>query len=208
MEGIGDFLFNLFGADGGWGVVLCIFLIFFIDALLFPTLPELFFILGFSYDPSLEFGILLLLAAIVAEWIGIFTLYYVTEHIRVPHKVTRVVDKYTDFLLVSDERLLLLNRIAPTVPFAGAFISIAKWDLRKSWFYITLGCILKYGVILLLSDQMYKYYAESATTMTIIMLVVILGVSFALSYIVKRRKGLDTGDGSSDRRVRCASPNN
>lgn len=191
MEAIGDVLFGIFGADGGWGVVLCIFLIFFIDALLFPTLPELFFILGFSYDPSIEFGLLLLGAAVIAEWIGIFSLYYITEHIRMPQKVTRVVGKYKDFLLVSDERLLLLNRIAPTVPFAGAFISIVKWDLKKSWFYITIGCILKYGVIMLLSDQMYKYYAESATTMTIVMLVVILAVSFVLSYVVKKRKGLD-----------------
>lgn len=191
MEAIGDVLFGIFGADGGWGVVLCIFLIFFIDALLFPTLPELFFILGFSYDPSIEFGLLLLGAAVIAEWIGIFSLYYITEHIRIPQKVTRVVGKYKDFLLVSDERLLLLNRIAPTVPFAGAFISIVKWDLKKSWFYITVGCILKYGVIMLLSDQMYKYYAESATTMTIVMLVVILAVSFVLSYVVKKRKGLD-----------------
>lgn len=191
MEAIGDILFGIFGADGGWGVVLCIFLIFFIDALLFPTLPELFFILGFSYDPSIEFGLLLLGAAVIAEWVGIFSLYYITEHIRMPQKVTRVVGKYKDFLLVSDERLLLLNRIAPTVPFAGAFISIVKWDLKKSWFYITIGCILKYGVIMLLSDQMYKYYAESATTMTIVMLVVILAVSFVLSYVVKKRKGLD-----------------
>lgn len=191
MEAIGDVLFGIFGADGGWGVVLCIFLIFFIDALLFPTLPELFFILGFSYDPSIEFGLLLLGAAIIAEWVGIFSLYYITEHVRIPQKVTRVVGKYKDFLLVSDERLLLLNRIAPTVPFAGAFISIVKWDLKKSWFYITIGCILKYGVIMLLSDQMYKYYAESATTMTIVMLVVILAVSFILSYVVKKRKGLD-----------------
>ena len=191
MEAIGDVLFGIFGADGGWGVVLCIFLIFFIDALLFPTLPELFFILGFSYDPSIEFGLLLLGAAVIAEWVGIFSLYYITEHVRIPQKVTRVVGKYKDFLLVSDERLLLLNRIAPTVPFAGAFISIVKWDLKKSWFYITIGCILKYGVIMLLSDQMYKYYAESATTMTIVMLVVILAVSFVLSYVVKKRKGLD-----------------
>lgn len=193
MEAIGDVLFGIFGADGGWGVVLCIFLIFFIDALLFPTLPELFFILGFSYDPSIEFGLLLLGAAVIAEWIGIFSLYYITEHVRIPQKVTRVVGKYKDFLLVSDERLLLLNRIAPTVPFAGAFISIVKWDLKKSWFYITIGCILKYGVIMLLSDQMYKYYAESATTMTIVMLVIILAVSFILSYVVKKRKGLDRG---------------
>ncbi len=195
---VGQFLFDLFGPDGGWGVVLCIFLIFLIDALLFPTLPELFFILGFSYNPSIGFGIELLAAAVVAEWIGIFALYYVVKHIRIPAKVTRVVDKYVNFLVLKDERLLLLNRIAPTIPFAGAFIHIAGWNLKKCWFYITLGCILKYGVIMLLSDQLYKYYAESAQTMTIILLVVILAISFALSYIVKKRNNLDQKDEPSE----------
>lgn len=195
---IGQFLFNLFGADGGWGVVLCIFLIFLIDAFLFPTLPELFFILGFSYDPTIGFGLQLLAAAVVAEWIGIFSLYYVVKHIRIPAKVSKVVDKYVHFLMLKDERLLLLNRIAPTIPFAGAFICIAKWDVKKSWFYITLGCVLKYGVIMLLSDQLYKYYAESAQTMTIIMLFIILAISFALSFVMKKRNGLDQKDEPSE----------
>lgn len=195
---VGQFLFDLFGADGGWGVVLCIFLIFLIDAFLFPTLPELFFILGFSYNPSIEFGLQLLAAAVVAEWIGIFSLYFVVKHVRVPTKVSRVVDKYVHFLMLKDERLLLLNRIAPMIPFAGAFICIANWDVKKSWFYITLGCILKYGVIMLLSDQLYKYYAESAQTMTIIMLIIILAISFALSFLMKKRNGLDQKDEPSE----------
>ena len=195
---IGQFIFDLFGPDGGWGVVLCIFLIFLIDALLFPTLPELFFILGFSYDPTIGFGLQLLLAAVVAEWIGIFALYYVVKHIRIPAKVSRVVDKYVNFLMLKDERLLLLNRIAPMIPFAGAFICIAGWDIKKSWFYITFGCVLKYGVIMLLSDQLYKYYAESAPTMTIILLIVILAISFALSFVMKKRNGLDQKDEPSE----------
>ena len=44
---------------------------------------------------------------------------------------------------------------------------------------------------MLLSDYMYDYYAESAQTLTILLLVVILAVSFLLSYVVKRRNGLD-----------------
>ena len=198
MVDVGQFLFDTFGADGGWGVVFCIFLIFLIDAFLFPTLPELFFILGFSYDPSVGFGLELLLAAVVAEWIGIFSLYYVVKHIRIPQKFTRVVDKYNNYLLLKHEKLLVINRIAPTIPFAGAFIHIAGWDLKKCWFYITLGCILKYGAIMLLSDYMYSYYAESAQTMTIIMLVVILAVSFLLSYVMKRRNGLDDSPKQSE----------
>ena len=125
-------------------------------------------------------------------------MYYVVKHIRIPKKVTRVVDKYVNFLLLKDEKLLLLNRIAPTIPFAGAFIHIAGWDLKKCWFYITVGCILKYGAIMLLSDYMYDYYAESAQTLTILLLVVILAVSFLLSYVVKRRNGLDDSQRKPD----------
>ena len=57
---------------------------------------------------------------------------------------------------------------------------------------------MKYGVIMLLSDQLYKYYAESAQTMTIIMLIVILAISFALSFLMKKRNGLDQKDEPSE----------
>ena len=49
---------------------------------------------------------------------------------------------------------------------------------------------------MLLSDQFYRYYAESAQTMTLVMLVVILAVSFALSFVMKKRNGLDSGQGN------------
>lgn len=44
---IGDFIYNLFGGYGEIGILLCIFLIFLLDAFLVPTLPELFIILAF-----------------------------------------------------------------------------------------------------------------------------------------------------------------
>ena len=37
--GIGEFVYDLFGGSGEWGLLLCIFLIFLLDAFLFPTLP-------------------------------------------------------------------------------------------------------------------------------------------------------------------------
>lgn len=49
---LGDWLFGLFDGMGDAGVVLCIFLLFLIDALLFPTLPELFMVLGFGSNPT------------------------------------------------------------------------------------------------------------------------------------------------------------
>ncbi|WP_400237548.1 hypothetical protein [Methanomethylophilus alvi] len=193
---IGQVIYDLFGDNGDLGVLLCIFLIFLLDALLVPTLPELFFILGFmagaEHNTPIVFGCELLLVAILAELVGILSLYYVVKHIRIPKKIEKLVDTYTKFLVMGDERLLLLNRIAPMIPFAGAFIAIAKWDLKKSTFYIVLGCVLKYGIIMLLSNMFLDFFSsDQAQLFMIIMIVVVIAVSMVLSIVVKKRHGID-----------------
>ena len=112
---LGQAIYDLFGANGEWGLVLCIFLIFLLDALLIPTLPELFFVLAFiggaNYGHPLLFGVELLIAALIAEQIGIFSLYLVVKKYnhKIPKKIQSALDKYTQFLVVSDEKLLLLK---------------------------------------------------------------------------------------------------
>ena len=193
---IGQVIYDLFGDNGDLGVLLCIFLIFLLDALLVPTLPELFFILGFmagaEHNTPIVFGCELLLMAILAELVGILSLYYVVKHIRIPKKIEKLVDTYTKFLVMGDERLLLLDRIAPMIPFAGAFIAIAKWDLKKSMFYIVLGCVLKYGIIMLLSNMFLDFFnSDQAQLFMIIMIVVVIAVSMIMSFVIKKRHGLD-----------------
>lgn len=190
---LGDWLFGIFAGMGDEGIVLCIFILFLLDALIFPTLPELFFVLGFSQNPTAGFGLELLGAAILAELIGIFTLYYVVKHIRVPERVSRIAEKYIDFLVVSDERIVLVNRIAPMIPFLGAFIALIKsWRPKVCAFYIVLGCILKYGVILLASGFFMNYLGgDTAQTVTLVFIFAIIIISFIASYIKKRRSGLD-----------------
>ena len=193
---IGQIIYDLFGDNGDLGVLLCIFLIFLLDALLVPTLPELFFILGFmagaEHNTPIVFGCELLLVAILAELVGILSLYYVVKHIRIPKKIEKLVDTYTKFLVMGDERLLLLNRIAPMIPFAGAFIAIAKWDLKKSMFYIVLGCVLKYGIIMLLSNMFLDFFnSDQAQLFMIIMIVGVIAVSMIMSFVIKKRHGLD-----------------
>ena len=194
--GIGEFVYDLFGGSGEWGLLLCIFLIFLLDAFLFPTLPELFFVIAYmggqEYGGGLAFDGALLLMAILAELVGIFTLYYVVKHVRVPKKIEKLINMYTKFLLLGDERLLLLNRIAPMIPFAGAFIAISKWNPYKSAAYIVIGCVVKYGFIMLLADFFYSFFGSSqAELFTIIMIFAVIGISVAASVIVKKRKGLD-----------------
>lgn len=195
---LGQAIYDLFGANGEWGLVLCIFLIFLLDALLIPTLPELFFVLAFiggaNYGHPLLFGVELLIAAIIAEQIGIFSLYLVVKKYshKIPKKIQSALDKYTQFLVVSDEKLLLLNRVAPMLPFAGAFVAILNWSVPKSAFYIVLGCVVKFGFIMMLSNFFYNYFqSEESQIITIVMILVVIAVSIVLSFFVKKKKGIE-----------------
>lgn len=189
----GDWLFSLFDGLGPEWVLLCICLLFLLDAILIPTLPEVFFIMGFDRQPTILFGGELLLAAIIGELIGIFSLYYVVKHIRVPKRISKIADKYVNFLIVSDEKALLMNRIAPMIPFAGAFIAlIESWDPKKCVFYIVTGCILKYGAILLASGFFYTFFTgRMAQQVMLVFIIAVIVVSFIASYVKKKRSGLE-----------------
>ena len=182
-------MFDIFGPYGLVGVVAVVFIAFFIDATVFPFLPEIFIILGFSYDPTPGFALILLCTAITAELLGNTAMYCAVEHFGLPEKIKKVMEKYVDFLICSDERMLLVNRIAPMIPYSGAFISgIDSWSLPRALKYIMLGCILKYGAVLALSSVFYAYFTSSVAQWLMIGLVVtILVVSFIASYIRKKR---------------------
>lgn len=191
MMNIGEWLYEIFG-NNEWGMILCIFLIFILDALLFPTLPELFFAIGCMYKPTILYGLELLITAMIAEIIGIMMLYLVVSRVKIPERVEKIANKYTGFLILGDERLLLLNRVAPMIPFAGAFIAIMKWDLKKSLAYIILGCLLKYGLIMMMSNVFFNYFnSDMATTITLIFVIAVIIISFLISVIFKRREGLN-----------------
>lgn len=190
---VGGWLFGLFEGMGDQGVVLCIFLLFLVDALVFPTLPELFMVLGFNANPTWEFGIVLLLAAIIAELVGVFSLYFVVSRVRMPERVSKIANRYVDFLVVSDERIILVNRVAPMIPFLGAFIAIIDtWDRRKCALYIVLGCVAKYGIILLASGFFASYLgSDEAQTVTLVFIFAVIIISFIASIFKKKKEGLE-----------------
>jgi hypothetical protein len=193
MGTVSDFIYGLFGDYGDAGLLICVFLIFLIDALIFPALPEVFFILGYDYNPTPTYGVLLIAMAIAAELIGVFSLYFVVKRIRIPKKIKSLVDRYVGFLVVSDEKILLVNRIAPMIPFAGAFIAmIDSWDPKKCAVYIVIGCIVKYGVILLATGYFYAYFSGPvAFRVTVVFVLAVIAVSLTASYIRKRKSGWD-----------------
>ena len=194
MFGIGEWLQDVFGPYGVIGVILFVFLIFFIDAIVFPTLPELFFIIGFMAMPeqTVEYGLYLLGAAVIAEVAGISLLYWIVEHIRVPVRIKRIADKYVKFLIVKDERMLLVNRVAPVIPFAGAFISlIDDWRYSRAMFYVILGCVLKYGLILMMSSFFFSYFSsKDAELYTIIFIFAVIVISIIAAFAKRKKEGL------------------
>lgn len=189
---IGDWLYGVFGPYGYIGILVFIFLLFYIDSLIFPTLPEVFFILSFMYDPTPYWGMILLLVGAVAEFAGVTSLYLVVERIRMPERIRSVADKYSKFLILNDERMILVNRVAPVMPFTGAFISlIESWEIKRAWFYLILGYVLKYGAILLFANFFFAFFSgPQAEVLSIVMIIIVMAVSLFMAYRKKKREGL------------------
>lgn len=194
MTDMGTMVYELFQPLGLWGGLVCIFVLFYIDAILFPTVPELFTVIIFttvpiSPGPSLVMyagGVLLTI--VVAEIAGVMTLYLIVMRARLPDRICNIVRRYQAFLFCQDERMILINRIAPVVPFLGAFIALTHWQLRRSLIYVVVGGVLKYGIILALSGLFVVYFAQGTARMaTMIMVILIILISVIVSYYRKRR---------------------
>ena len=102
-------------------------------------------------------------------------------------------DRYADFLIVSDERMLLVNRVAPILPFAGAFVSlIHSWTLKRALVYNFIGCYLKYGIILLFANFFYSYFgSQEAHWYTIAFVLIVMVLSIIASIYKRRKAGLE-----------------
>ena len=188
MWDIGQTFYDLLSPLGVAGLLFCIFLLFYIDAILFPTLPELFVIIIFSVNPTVEFAVAILLTIAVAEVLGLATLYLLVKKVGVPDVIGKALNRYTGFLIVSDEKALLVNRVAPVLPFSGAFVAACNWSFKKAVLYTLVGGMIKYGVILGLSSIFFTYLSsETATFVTLVLVIVIIAISIAFSMVRKKR---------------------
>lgn len=185
---IGNWILNFLAPVGDIPLLLCVMLIFFIDALIFPALPELIFIAAFIARPTMIFGIQLFFICLLGELLGILSLYFIVKKIGIPKRLSNIINRYVDFLFVSDERILLLNRIVPMIPFCGAFLAIVKtWDLKKCIFYIMIGYVIKYGILLYVGNLLYEYLgSDQAALATLCFVITIIIVSAAASYLKRR----------------------
>lgn len=192
--GIGDFLFDLFAGLGDQGVLVCIFLLFLLDALLVPTLPELFFILAIGANTSWEFSLTVLAVGFLGEMVGVFFLYSIVKRTGLPKRVDKALKKYINFLIVSDEKVMLINRIAPMVPFTGAVMAAMRkrWDVRKCIFWLTTGYVFKYGLIMLFGQTATAFF-DGGTSRTIMLVAIItmIVISAAVAFLRKKKMGID-----------------
>jgi len=185
---LGDIITNAFLFMGPAGVIIALYFIFLIDGMIFPMLPEFFVLIFYLEDPNWNWGILLVLTATVGATSGNALLYYIVSRIGMPKFIGKHMTAYTDMLFVSDEKLILVNRIAPVVPFVGAFIAVCKWNVKKALSYVAIGGFLKYLVLVALASTFYELYdSGTARTASMILIITIVVVSLIASQIQKKR---------------------
>ena len=176
------------------GALVAILLIVMVDAAVFPALPEIFIVLFYFLHP--RFGIdavawagALLVVGVAGDLAGNFTLYWFVRNVlqrgnRMPEIIERAMRRWTSFLLVRDERVILLNRIAPIVPLTGAFIAVCHWSLRRALLYVAVGGAAKYAALLALAG--WLGVTETAQVGTLIVILVLVAAS-AIAGRLRRR---------------------
>jgi hypothetical protein len=203
MASVADWLAGLFAFLGPFGTLVALLLVFVIDAAIIPTLPELAVVLSYLYrgtgvDPLL-WALLLLGMAMAGEVIGNTVMFLwvrklVVDRGHLPRFIDRAMRGWTRFLLVRDERIILLNRIAPVVPFVGAFIAVVGWSYPRSLLYIVVGALAKYSVLLLLVGYLGLIYdPNTATLVTLAAVLIIVALSVAASLVLRRRTAAPPG---------------
>jgi len=191
----GDFIVELFQGFGTLGLLLALFFVFLIDGMIFPMLPELFVVIFYlggmemanPPDP-VYWGALLIIIATVGATCGNALLYLIVKKVGLPKFLTKRMKQYASILFVSDERLILVNRIAPVLPFVGAFIATLGWDVRRSLAYVAIGGFLKYCVIVALAGTFVVLFETgTARLASLILVITVIVVSLIASRIQKRR---------------------
>jgi hypothetical protein len=171
--------------------VAALALVFLLDGLGLPLMPEVAALLAFTQHPTLGWGALLLGLIVAMEVGAALVLYTIVDTLGAPRFVRRMMAGYTTAMLVRDERLLLLNRAVPVLPFAGAFIAVNQWRPLRSLAFIALGSAAKYSLVFLLSGLAYAYFSGPwALAASLALGGLFLAVSWTLSlrrWIVARR---------------------
>lgn len=184
-----DQLLHYFEGFGPVGLVIFLFIVLYADAMLVPTLPELFVMAFYSANPTLGWGALLLAVVCAAEVSSNTTLYLIVRRFGLPARLKKRMKQWVAFLAVSDERAILVNRVAPVVPFMGAFIATMAWNPRKSILFVFIGAFVKYAVLIALVDVLFELFeGPTARNFTLVAIVAVVAFSFVQGHFSKRKK--------------------
>lgn len=185
---IGEEIIGFLQQFGITGFIFAIYIIFIVDSVIFPSLPELFFLIAFLINPVLKWGFFLLMLALFGIFCGNTLLYIFAKKTKIPSFIKEIMKKYSRMLIFGDERILFMNNMIPVLPYTGAFIAVNKWNYKKSIFYIESGAIIKLSILLLLSNSFYILFAKGiAERATIALVLITISISFILSYMKKRK---------------------
>ncbi len=198
MASLDELLTSLFGSLGPVGSLVILVIIFALDAALFPALPEVWIVVTYTYRPTEMLGPvawagLLLAMAVAGDVLGTSLLYvavrrWVVQRRRMPRWLERAMKKWTGFLLVQDERVILMNRVVPVIPMVGAFIAALGWDYRRSMAYVAIGGLAKYAILLYVVFAIgLAYDVATARWITLALVGVVVGLSFVVSWLRRRR---------------------
>src|SRR5216117_823949 len=195
MPSLDDILAALFASLGPIGSLAALLVIFAVDAALFPALPEAWILITYTFRPetmdAVGWAALLLLVAV--HLLGTTILYALVRRIlvrgrRMPRWLESGMRRWTEFLGVPDERAILLNRIAPVVPFVGAFIATLRWNYRRSMGFVAVGGLAKYAVLLYLVFVIgVAYDPRTARSITLVLVVLVVAMSVLGSWLYRRR---------------------
>lgn len=184
---LGDQILQFFEGFGREGMLLALFFIFITDSTLFPMVPEFFLLVIYATNPVTSWGVTVVAIAAAAIMCGNTLLYLIVKKTGVPRFVERAMKAYSSIMIAKDEKMLLVNRIAPVLPYTGAFIAINRWDYKKSMIYIVFGGVAKFSVLVLLSGAFYIWFSRGfAQTATFMLILITIVVGVILSYMRKR----------------------
>jgi len=182
-------------AFSGMGVIWVfagLFLVIFIDAVIFPMLPEVAILLAYAIAagsiPGVPLSGCILVVVILGEVSGTSLLYFLASHARLPPIIKKGMNRYVDIFFIRDERLILLNRAVPVLPVLGAFIAIRGWNFPKSITYVVAGCIVKYGLILMfITWSAWFYHSSLSFYVSLAAVGILISLSLLGSYMLRRR---------------------
>ena len=177
-----------FRGFGPVGLLAFLFTVLCLDAMLVPTLPEFFVMAFYTASPSFEWGATLLAVVIVAELAGNGIVFTLVRRFGMPKFLKRKMEQWTGLLVVKDERIILVNRIAPILPFAGAFIAVMKWDVRRAFLFIFIGGAVKYAILIAFAGVISIIYPPAtARNVTLVAIILLVAFSIFQGQLAKKR---------------------